>query len=381
MSFRLYLPSFDLLYAHRREMLPYFLIFLLAACFALAAPPDAPIRGAGYNAFILFAILLALMIGFRWRVGGDWSWDTHRMIRLGDADLTDYFAQADPGYALLMWLGTKSGFNIWFVHLIGGGIFAYGLWRFCLHQVHPWLCMVIAIPYLVIVVAMGYDRQAVAIGFVMLAMVAMRNRSLLGFAGSMALATTMHLTSLVLMPVFLLGSRVNKLWAVIISSPFFILGYYYSLQDSLQQKAQSAVAGYIETGYSSSGAVVRIAMNALPAFLYFVFRSRLKFGDDERRFLDLLALIALAFVALLYVSPSSTAVDRLALYIIPIQLVVLGRLPLALAPTRADYKLLAAGIVVYSAAVMFVWLNFADNASDWVPYSLIDADRLVGLSY
>ena len=122
-------------------------------------------------------------------------------------------------------------------------------------------------------------------------------------------------------------------------------------------------------------------MNALPAFLYFVFRSRLKFDDDERRFLDVLALIALAFVGLLYVSPSSTAVDRMALYIIPIQLLVLGRLPLALARTRADYKLLAAGVVVYSAAVMFVWLNFAADASDWVPYSIIDADRLVGLSY
>ena len=199
-------------------MAPYFLIFLLAAYFALAAPPDAPMRGAGHVAFILFAILLALMIGFRWEVGGDWSWDTRRMIRLGDADLTDYFAVADPGYALLMWLGTKSGFNIWFVHLLGGGIFVYGLWRFCLNQAHPWLCMVIAIPYLVIVVAMGYDRQAVAIGFVMLAMVAIRNRSMLGFAGSMTLATTMHLTALMLMPVFLLGSRVNKVWAVIVAA-------------------------------------------------------------------------------------------------------------------------------------------------------------------
>jgi hypothetical protein len=362
-------------------MAPYFLIFLLAAFFALAAPPDAPKGGAGRGAFILFAILLALMIGFRWRVGGDWSWDTQRMIRLGDADLTDYFTQADPGYALLMWLGTKSGFNIWFVHLIGGGIFAYGLWRFCLDQVHPWLCMVVAIPYLVIVVAMGYDRQAVAIGFVMLAIVAIRHRSMSGFASSIALATMMHLTALTLAPVFLLGSRVNKLWVVIVGSPFFIVGYYYSLQDTLHKKAQTVIHGYIESGYSSSGAAVRIAMNALPAFLYFVFRSRLRVDDDERLFLDVFAIIALAFVGLLYVSPSSTAVDRLGLYIIPIQLLVLGRLPLNLARTKGNYQLLAAGVIVYSAAVMFVWLNFAVDADLWVPYSLIDADGLVGLSY
>jgi EpsG family len=362
-------------------MAPYFLIFLSAAFFALAVPPDAPMRGSGRVAFILFAILLALMIGFRWEVGGDWSWDTARMIRLGDADFIDYTKAADPGYALLMWLGVQTGFNIWFVHLLGGGIFAYGLWRFCIDQPHPWLCMVVAIPYLVIVVAMGYDRQAVAIGFVMLAMVAIRHRSMAGFAGSMALATTMHLTALTLIPVFLIRSRVNKLWALIVGSPFLMVGYYYSLQESLNKKTETLVTGYIGTGYSSSGAAVRIAMNALPAFLYFVLRSRLKLEDDELRFLDVLALVALAFVGLLYVSPSSTAVDRMALYIIPIQLLVLGRLPLDLTRTKGDYQMLAAGIVVYSATVMFVWLNFAADATSWVPYSLIDADRLVGLSY
>jgi len=66
---------------------------------------------------------------------------------------------------------------------------------------------------------------------------------------------------------------------------------------------------------------------------------------------------------------------------LPIQLLVLGRLPLVFARRMADYKVAAASIVVYYAAVMFVWLNFAADASDWVPYSIIDADRLVGLSY
>jgi hypothetical protein len=353
------------------------MIFLLAAFFALAAPRDAPKVGSGRLPFIFFAILLALMIGFRWQVGGDWSWDTRRMVRLGDADLTDYFTQADPGYALLMWLGTKSGFNIWFVHLLAGLIFMYGLLRLCLTQVHPWLCIVVAIPYLVIVVAMGYDRQAVAIGFVMLAMIALRDRSIVRFVGSMTLAAAMHITALSLMPAFVFGSRIDKRWAAIVGGPIFVVGYIYFLQ----KKTDYVIAGYIKTEYSSSGATVRIAMNALPAFLYFVFRSRFKLDDDERRFLDALALIALVFVGLLYFSPSSTAVDRMALYIIPIQLLVVGRLPFALARTTANYHLLAAGVVVYSVAVMFVWLSFAANSGDWVPYRLIDPDNLVGLSY
>jgi hypothetical protein len=358
-------------------MIPYFLIFLLSAGFAVVAPRNATNRGAGFAAFALFAVLLALMIGFRWQVGGDWGWDFHRMLALGDADIATYVKSADPGFGALMWLGTNSGLNIWFVHLLGGAIFASGLARFCLKEIHPWLAMTVAIPYLVIVVAMGYDRQAVAIGFVMLAMVAMQDRSMRKFAGNMVLATSMHVTALSLMPVFVLGSRINKYWATIVGAPIFLIGYVYFLHD----KADATIAGYIDTAYSSNGATIRIAMNALPAVAYFIFRKRFKLDDDERRFADVLALVALALVALLAVSPSSTAVDRMALYIIPIQLFVLGRLPSALARSEATYKALAAGVVAYSAAVMIVWLNFADNANRWVPYSLIDADRLVGLSY
>ena len=359
-------------------MWPYFLIFLLPACFAVVAPPDAAKSRGGLVAFVLFAILLALMIGFRWEVGGDWSWDIRRMLVLGDADITEYVMKSpDPGYAAMMWLGANSGFNVWFTHLLGGGVFVYGLSRFCLNQIHPWLSMTVAIPYLVIVVAMGYDRQAVAIGFVMLAMIAMRNRSMVRFAGDITLAAAMHMTALSLMPVFVFGSRINKLWATLIGGPIFVAGYVYFLR----QRTEDSFYGYINVGQSSSGAAVRIAMNALPACLYFIFRSRFKLDADERRFADVLALIALAFVGLLFASPSSTAVDRMALYIIPIQLVVLGRLPFALARTGDGYKALAAGVVAYSAAVMLVWLNFAVERSSWVPYSLISADRLVGLSF
>jgi hypothetical protein len=58
-------------------------------------------------------------------------------------------------------------------------------------------------------VSRGYDRQAVAIGLVMLAMVAMR--SLSGFACNMALATAMHQTALLLVPILVLGFPINNL--------------------------------------------------------------------------------------------------------------------------------------------------------------------------
>jgi hypothetical protein len=78
-------------------------------------------------------------------------------------------------------------------------------------------------------------------------------------------------------------------------------------------------------------------------------------------------LSCLAFVGF-GIPPSSTIVDRLALYLIPIQLLVFGNLPSALARQPAEARLISTAGIAYFAAVQFVWLNYADNASVWLPY-------------
>jgi hypothetical protein len=65
---------------------------------------------------------------------------------------------------------------------------------------------------------------------------------------------------------------------------------------------------------------------------------------------------------------NSTAVDRIALYVIPLQLVVGAHLPGArlFGLTPKQMMLAALGFCV---AVEFVWLNFAVHASYWLPYA------------
>jgi hypothetical protein len=68
------------------------------------------------------------------------------------------------------------------------------------------------------------------------------------------------------------------------------------------------------------------------------------------------------------VSPSSTAVDRVALYWIPLQLFVLSRLPDAMSQRPGLNSIWVQLVVAYSAAVLFVWLFFASHAFAWLPY-------------
>jgi|GEM_PF-5594608 len=62
--------------------------------------------------------------------------------------------------------------------------------------------------------------------------------------------------------------------------------------------------------------------------------------------------------------PSSTVVDRLALYILPLQLGILSRLPGTVIGPALGWGV----VVVYSFLVQFVWLNYAAHANYWVPY-------------
>jgi len=81
-----------------------------------------------------------------------------------------------------------------------------------------------------------------------------------------------------------------------------------------------------------------------------------------------MSLAALGFVVLLLVSPSSTAVDRVALYWIPLQLFVWSRLPDVLGRFGQRNPLWVTAVFSYSAAVLFVWLFFASHAHAWLPY-------------
>jgi hypothetical protein len=76
------------------------------------------------------------------------------------------------------------------------------------------------------------------------------------------------------------------------------------------------------------------------------------------------AFVALAFLML---TASSTAVDRVSLFLIPLQLFMLARLPAAVSRGGQD-RLVKVAVIGYAAIIQFVWLNYATHAVYWLPY-------------
>ncbi len=305
--------------------------------------------------------LITLAVGLRYQVGADWV--PYRLMYsfARYADLGKMMQFGDPGYQLLNWTVQRAGLGLWMVNLVSAIIFSWGLSRFARLQSDPWLAVLVAVPYLIVVVAMGYTRQAVAIGVLMAGLAALLSgASIVRFLAYAAVATLFHKTAVVAVPLVLFSDERNRFLNVVGG----LAGAYVLYDVFLAGSVDIFVRNYVQAEYSAQGAVVRVAMDVVPAILFFLFRKRLGFRPSEDRLWRNFSIAAFGALLLLQFLPSSTAVDRLALYIIPLQLAVLPRLGQILRAREIGIFI----VLAYSFSVMFVWLNYAQHAEDWLPY-------------
>lgn len=345
-------------------MLPYWLLFSVFALGALQYQRGNLARREQNPLLIVAGVLTALFIGLRYEVGGDWGnynriFEDHRYRSFFEAVGT-----GDPGYSLFNWLAHSLGYGIWFVNLLCAAVFTWGLFRFARRQHNPWLAVLVAIPYLIIVVAMGYTRQAVAIGIVLAGLAALDRSSVLRFAGYVLVAVTFHKSAIIVLPIVALSAARNRLAIGALLLILMAALYYVFVQSAFDD----LVTNYIDAEYQSEGAAVRVAMNLPPAILYLLFQRHFDLDDEQRKLWRNFALAALATLGALLLIASSTAVDRLALYLIPLQVFVLSRIPEVFRGAGRKNSQLLLAVILYSATIQFVWLNFAHNAGYWLPY-------------
>jgi hypothetical protein len=240
----------------------------------------------------------------------------------------------------------------------------WGTVRFCRAQPNPWLALVAAVPYMLVVVGMGYTRQAVALGFALLALTELGNGKVRSFVLWIAIGATFHKSAVLLLPIAALAASRNRILTAVIVGATTLLLYYLLLADA----SEALWENYVEAQYQSQGGLIRVLMNVVPALLLLAFRRRLVPDLQERKLWRWMAVFSLACLPL--VSLASTAVDRVALYLIPIQLFVFARVP-RLARTVQIRTPLVLAVVGYYTAVLYVWLNFAVHSQYWLPYQFM----------
>lgn len=360
-------------------MWPYWAMFLLPALFALVTRRHRVSAATGLrsakldSAWLAAALVMSVLIGFRLQVGGDWFHYFKYLSAVENLELDEVLKENDPGYQLLNWVSVQMHWGVFGVNLIGGTIFSMGLAVFCRSLPRPWLALAVAIPYMVIVVSMGYTRQAIALGLAMLGLVALQRKSTLQFVIWVVLGATFHKTAVLLLPIAALATTKNRYWTVVWVGIVTVGAFALLLQESVD----TLYEGYVEAEYQSEGALVRLLMNALPAVLILLWRRRFGFAEAEAALWQWFAIISLALLGLLLLSPSSTAVDRVGLYMLPLQLVVFAHFPDVFGRRGRRNSGLVASLLLYYGGVQFVWLNYASHAHAWVPYRFYLLDNLL----
>lgn len=351
-------------------MAGFWLMFLVAAWGALV-PGRLPERQA-IAAWWAVGTLFALMIGLRHEVGGDWFNYLGHFEFTARLDFMEAARRGDPGHYLSNWLAARLGGSVYWINLLYGALMMWGTVVFCRRQPRPWLALLVAVPYMLVVVGMGYSRQAVALGFALLALVALSEHRVRMFVFWIAVGALFHKSAVLLLPIAALAASRNRLLtAGLVGVSFALLFYLLVSEDADHMWTQ-----YVESQMESQGAMIRVLMNAIPAGLMLVFGKRLAPDPHERKLWTWIALLALLCLPL--VSIVSTAVDRIALYLIPVQIFVFSRVPLLAGTDIRKRTGLVLGVVAYYAAVLLVWLNLANHAQYWVPYQFKPFVDLMG---
>ena len=347
-------------------MWAYWLLFLVPA--GIAFSPIRFDKNVNYMLWAMVGLLGILLIGLRYKVGGDWepylmyfaqarTGDLSRILLVGNGNAS--------GYMFLNWAMAQLGLGIYAVNLVCGAIVMVGLVKYCQKQPMPWIALAVAMPYLVCCVAMGYTRQAAALGFLLWGLSILRKGNEHKFFGLIFIGSFFHLSLLITLPLMVL-TRDKIHWRYYLLSGPFVAGLYYvfSTIDVLQYYA--VIYEYTMTR-ESVGGTIRAYMNLLPVIVSFFFWDRIKRISPDLKIIKWMGITAILAIPLL--SLSTTMVDRFSLYLMPLQIALWPRL-IAIQRTKLSRSVWASIITVYYGLILFVWFNFAVTRDEWVPYRM-----------
>ena len=341
-------------------MFIYWLLFLVPVYFLLGKVQNG--ANTSRLEWQLFWVFLVIIIGLRNEVGCDWFTYLEGLDQSRDIGWDEItYSRHDLGHILIQWLSISLSTNEYGVNFIYACIFAFGLIKFSIAQPYPWLAILVSIPYLVIVVAMGYIRQAAAIGFLMYGFIYLFQRQVIVYLLFVLFAGLIHKTAFIFFAfVFFLpgSSRVRN--GIGVCLLILLIGVTY-----LFQQADLFITNYVVNTMDSSGAQVRTLMNLPPAVILFANWRKWGLEYKDRWFWSLFSFLSVVCVPLVFIA--STAVDRMALYLIPLQIVVWSRFPNLLnGQLGRTFVIYIVGF--YYAMVQFIWLVYGIHSYCWVPY-------------
>lgn len=344
-------------------MIPYFVLLgiWLVGAIQFSSKTNPASERILYVAALVFTIG---MVGLRYRVGGDWFTYEDMYADIALQPLLAAATLTEPAYALLNWASAKVGGDVYMVNFFCALVFMLGLSALVRKQPKPWLAMTVAIPYLVIVVGMGYTRQAAAIGILCWAISTAGHDKVWKIVAKVAFAALFHKTAILFLPILLAPVAKRSLLLGIVGGIAFVALAFVALGGS----SDRLVTSYVNSNYQSSGAAIRITMNVAAALCFFAFRKRFMISEFDRLIWTILSYMAILSAAALMLTSSSVGVDRISLFLIPLQIFTYSNISSTQLVSHKTRAVATIAIVIYSFIVQYVYFTQGTFSYTWLPY-------------
>jgi hypothetical protein len=352
----------------------YWLMFLIPIV-ALYSPIKAEVVFRQVL-ILLLGLLFVIFIGFRHEVGGDWipylevfSEVQFIAINFNFDKIISIAFNNDFGYVMLNYYVYLLDADIYLVNLICALIFIYGVWRFSFLQNNPWLSIIISLPFLTYIVAMGYTRQSVSVGFIFAAVANLQQGRKTWFWVDVLLAVIFYKLSVLFLFIGIFqSSKFSYSFKVTFSLIVAIIAALV-----MRENIDFWIYSYITNQHMTShGAIPRVLLNLIPALIFLLYKDKLCFHENVKNLFFIMSLSIL--VTAPFVFWFSTPIDRLQIFLMPVQLAVFSNLSYLVKQVYLKQAIVFSIVVGYTT-VFFIWFNFAKTVRKWIPY-----DNLLSMS-
>jgi EpsG-like putative glucosyltransferase len=309
-------------------------------------------RSRSLREVLYYICLLGLFIfsAFRYHVGCDWPGYLNIFKLSENKQIT--WQTREAGFWIANQLLHYYELDYPYINVIAATFFFIGLHALAKRQPDPYGFLTLSFPILILNIPMSAIRQGIAVGFFCIACNAFVNRRIIGFVFPVLTGALFHSSALFLLVLTPFVRGEYSIRRVALGGALALPGIYYFLTSNTVDSYSKL---YVGTRIEAFGAAFRTGLLALTgiAFLFFLDGKWKKQSPLDYKLVKLCSyLMIFAFMLSIY---SSVGGDRIAYYLVPIQLVILARLPFlisgALSAPVASLPYAALGLVLG----MWIW--------------------------
>jgi hypothetical protein len=318
--------------------------------------------------FLTF-LFLFLFIGLRDNIGGDnVRYEAfYNSVKVGIENFIEGSESREkPLFYLINRIAIFFNGGSALVNCFSAFVFSISLIYFCIFSGNLYLGLTIAMPIQIIVIGMGYMAQSIALAFLMTAYVQFIKERKFFFLILIVTGSLFHASLIIFAPMIFINffhkNFLQKfiLFAITIIIIFILLESYFN----------EMINNYILDDLSSPGAIYRLLLNFISVLIFLIFINKKKLCTNYKILFYFFSFNSLVLIILVNLSFATTAIDRIALYLNPIQILIINKF-LITNFSANNRKIISTAFFIIYFVFMYTWFNFSNYSSDWIPYNNI----------